>query len=158
MYHGSLGIISAISRLITNKSNHLKSSWRNFSETKFNSLSVVVSIILIYLKVAVWRTITHMLQILLTQLSCISKSRLNKNQIPLSELNGEVRASHTWTWHPVLHIRKYPYIYIMWYRWILKSWWKPTYVWKTLSKGKLGFPTTRVFKIVIKMIVDFQKH
>ena len=32
------------------------------------------------------------------------------------------------------------------------------YVWKTLSKGKVGFPTTRVFKIVIKMIVNFQKH
>lgn len=31
------------------------------------------------------------------------------------------------------------------------------YVWKTLTKGKLGFPT-RVFKIVIKMIADFQKH
>lgn len=48
MYHGSLGIISAISRLITNKSGHLKVLEGTFLR-KFNSVSVVVSIILMYL-------------------------------------------------------------------------------------------------------------
>lgn len=86
----------SVCRLITNKSGHLKVLEGTFLRQSLTSRFVVVSIILMYLKAAVRSTRTHMLQILLTQLSCISKIRLNKTQI-LSQklLNGEVRASHT---------------------------------------------------------------
>lgn len=66
---------------------------REFSWDKFNSLSVVViSIILLDLKVAVWG-IFRIFQILLTQLCWIRKIKKKKNSSLFSKFNEEVSAT-----------------------------------------------------------------